>query len=100
MQNRPVGEKLLSRTQCRVNVEGEGEGTVVVLTIGNYAVELTPNFALRIARTLWSAGKMAKRQSGDESKRFLILADLRRQDEDEFETFVSKDRKSIVMGGR
>lgn len=96
MQNRPVGEKLLRRTQFRVNVEGVN----VVLTIGNSAVELTYETALKVGKMLWHGGKLAKKAAGDESKRFMVFADLRPEDADEIEAHMSVNRKSILIGGK
>lgn len=96
MQNRPVGEKLLRRTQFRVNVEG----TAVILTIGNAAVELTYETALKVGKMLWHGGKLAKRAAGDESKRFMVFADLRPENADEIEAHMSVDRKSVWLGGK
>lgn len=96
MQSKPVGEKILRRTQFRVDVQGVN----VVLTIGNYAVELTYETALKVGRMLWSGGKMGKRAAGDVSKRLIILADLTAEGADEIEAAISKDRKSVFLNGK
>lgn len=96
MQNRPIGEKLLRRTQFRVDVQG----TNVVLTIGNYAVELTYETALKVGKMLWHGGKIGKKAAGDESKRFMVFADLRPENADEIEAAMSVDRKSIALNGK
>ena len=93
--SRPIGEKILRRTQFRTSVEG----TMVTLQIGNHAVELTYDTALKVGKMLWHCGKLAKRAAGDESKRFLILADLRPENADELEAAMSVDRKSIFLNG-
>lgn len=89
--NRPVGEKLLQKTEFRINVEG----TLVTLTIGRGGVEMTYETALKTAMALWHAGKMAKRAAGDVSKRLMVLADLDAEGAEEMEAFLSKDRKSV-----
>lgn len=93
--SKPVGEKLLSRTQFRV----DAQGTMVVLTIGNYAVELTYETALKVGKMLWHGGKMAKKAAGDESKRFMVFADLRPENAEELEAALSVDRKSVSLSG-
>lgn len=95
MQSKPIGEKILRRTQFRV----DAQGTMVVLTIGNYAVELTYETALKVGKMLWHGGKMAKKAAGDESKRFIVFADLRAEDADEMEAAMSVDRKSVYLNG-
>lgn len=94
-RSKPIGEKILRRTEFRVNVEG----TFVVLTIGNFAVELPYDTALKVGRMLWSGGKLAKKAAGDESKRFIILADLTAENADEMEAKMSVDRKSVYFRG-
>lgn len=95
MQSKPIGEKILRRTQFRVDVQG----TMVVLTIGNYAVELTYETALKVGKMLWHGGKLGKKAAGDESKRFIVFADLRAEDADEMEAAMSVDRKSVYLNG-
>ena len=95
LKTKPIGEKILRRTQFRVNVEG----VMVVLTIGNYAVELPYDTALKVGKMLWHGGKLAKKASGDESKRLIVFADLQPENADEIEAKMSVDRKSIWLGG-
>lgn len=88
-----VGEKILKRTPygCRV------EGTNVVMTLGTGTVVMDYETALRLGTFLRYSGKLAKKASGDVSKRFHIVADLTDANADEYQAALSVDRKSVYM---
>jgi hypothetical protein len=55
------------------------------------------NTALKISAFLRYAGRLAKKASGDESKKFTVVADLTDGNAEDFDAFMSKDRKSVSV---
>lgn len=91
-----VGEKILQRTPYGVRVEG----TVVVMTIGTRNVRMDYETALKLSAFLRHGGRIAKKASGDESRRFTVYADLTDANAEELKAALSVDRKQIFFNSK
>lgn len=89
-----IGEKVLRQTPYGTRVEG----TLVVMTIGPKAVTMDYNVALKLSAFLRHAGTIAKRNAGDESRKWTVFADLTDANAEEIHARMSKDRKIITNG--
>jgi hypothetical protein len=86
-----IGEKIMRRTPYGVRVEGVN----VVMTIGEKAVTMTYEVALKLSAFLRHGGRMAKRAAGDESRRFTVFADLTDANAEELRSRMNKARTFI-----
>lgn len=91
MQSKEIGEKILKLTPYGVRVEG----TVVVMTIGTKAVRMEYDVALKLAAFLRNGGRQAKRNAGDQSRKFTVFADLTDAQIDELGAQKSRDGTSV-----
>ena len=92
MQSREVGEKILRQTPYGVRVEG----AVVVMTIGVKCVRMDYPTAIKLSAFLRHGGRMAKRNAGDESRRFTVFADLTDANAEELRARMNKQRTIIT----
>jgi alpha-glucuronidase len=91
MQSKEIGEKVLRQTQYGVRVEG----TVVVMTIGKKNVRMDYETALKLSAFLRHGGRMAKRISGDQSRKWTVFSDLTDANLDELEAQRSRDGTAV-----
>lgn len=91
MQAKTVGEKIMRRTMYGTRVEGVD----VVLTIGNKAVRMDYETALKLSAFLRHSGRLAKRAAGDQSRKFTVVADLTDANADELEAQRSRDGTAV-----
>ena len=92
----PVAEKLMTRTHFSVRQQG----ATVVLTIGNYAVEMDHDAAYRTALNLWYFAKKARAFAGDSSRQIYGVAELTDAVADELEAQFNRDRTAAFWRGR
>jgi hypothetical protein len=67
-----VNSPLLSRQRIAVGTEGE----LVTLTIGNATIKMPYETAIQLSQWLRVRGKEAKRQAGDMSRHWSVIAVL------------------------
>jgi hypothetical protein len=91
MQAKTIGEKIMKRTPYGVRQEG----TDVVMTLGDKACRMEYKVALNLAVYLYYAGKLAKKAAGDDSMRFIGIADLTDGNADELEAQFNRDRTAV-----
>lgn len=95
MQSKEVGEKILRQTPYGVRVEG----TVVVLTIGSKCVRMDYTTAIKLSAFLRHGGRMAKRNAGDESRKWTVFADLTDANAETLRAKMNKSGSIITSGG-
>jgi hypothetical protein len=91
MQSKEIGEKILKRTPFGTRVEGVD----VHMTIGEKAVRMDYQTALKLSAFLRHAGRLAKRNAGDQARNFTVYADLTDANADELLAQLSRDRTSV-----
>lgn len=94
MQSKEIGEKILRRTPYGVRVEG----TVVVMTIGTKNVRMDYTTAIKLSAFLRHGGRMAKRNAGDESRKWTVFADLTDANAEELRARMNKERTILTAG--
>lgn len=92
MQSKEIGEKILRQTPYGVRVED----TVVVMTIGNKAVRMDYTTAIKLSAFLRHGGRMAKRNAGDESRKWTVFADLTDANAEELRAKMNKSGSIIT----
>lgn len=95
MQSKEVGEKILKSTPYGVRVEGVN----VVMTIGRVCATMNYETAFKLSAFLRHGGTLAKRASGDQSRRFTIVADLTDGNAEEMRARMNKGRTIITNAG-
>lgn len=94
MQSKTVGEKILRMTPYGVRVEGVD----VVMTIGTNNVRMDYMTALKLSAFLRNGGRIAKRNAGDESRKWTVFADLTDANADELRAKMNKNGTIITAG--
>lgn len=92
MQSKEIGEKILRRTPYGVRVEGID----VVLTLGKICARMDYTTAIKLAAFLRNGGRLAKRNAGDESRRWTVFADLTDANAELLRAKMNKSRTHIT----
>ena len=91
MQSKTIGERILKQTSYGTRVEGVN----VVLTVGDKALTMDYETALKLSTFLRHCGRLAKRAAGDSSRKWTVVADLTDANADEMEAQISRDGTAV-----